>query len=291
MVTRLTLSAALLSCGCQLIAGLEDGTLAPGAGAGGQGASGATSSTTTTNAGGSGGAATSTGVGGMLPGMINIPGDTFMMGCNEGVDNLCNTDEHPYHSVTLSGYRIDQFEVTRGDYKACIDEGRCATPACDWDATALADHPVTCVTWQDASNYCTWAGKRLPTEAEWEFAARGTTGNRYPWGNDFGDDCSLANGNLCTLDTQPVGSHPTGASWCGAMDMAGNVAEWINDYYSQTYYQSSPSMDPTGPASGGVRGLRGGSWNSSITEFRVSARAANTESFNNNETGFRCASF
>ena len=121
--------------------------------------------------------------------------------------------------------------------------------------------------------------------------ARGTTGNRYPWGNDFGADCSLANGNLCALDTHAVGSHPTGASWCGAMDMAGNVAEWVNDYYSQTYYESSPSMDPTGPTSGGVRGLRGGSWNSAIFDFRTSSRAANTESFNDNETGFRCALF
>jgi eukaryotic-like serine/threonine-protein kinase len=294
MVTRVASLALLLSSGCALIAGVEDGELRP-SGSGGAGAdatsTGAGNTGPTTGGGGAGaaGGATSSGVGGEVEGMINVPGDTFMMGCNDGVDNLCNMDEAPYHSVTLSGYRIDQYEVSRGDYNDCIVASSCTTPACDFDPMALADNPVTCVTWDDAHDYCAWAGKRLPTEAEWEYAARGTTGFRYPWGNVWNDDCSIVNGNLCQLDTSPVTDFPQGVSPVGAFNMAGNVAEWVNDWYQQTYYASSPTNDPQGPATGGVRGIRGGSWDSSVVEFRTSYRGANTPSFADNETGFRCA--
>ncbi len=297
---------ATVAVGCHLIAGVEDGMLRPGAGGaggvtvgggeggagaapGGQGGVGAT--------GGGGDEGGSTGVGGMIEGMINVPGDTFMMGCNDGVDSDCNSDETPYHQVTLSGYRIDMFEVTRSEYNDCIDNGPCVAPTCDFDPMGLPNHPVTCVTWTDAMTYCAYVNKRLPTEAEWEYAARGGDGRRYPWGNkdfdevidEMGSPCQLANANLCRKDAEDVGSHPTGASVFGAMDMAGNVAEWVNDRYDENYYAVSPDNDPPGPAMGAVRVLRGGGWNSGQSAFRTSARSANAESFMNDETGFRCA--
>jgi formylglycine-generating enzyme required for sulfatase activity len=299
-------AAVVLFGGCALIAGLEDGELRPGATAtGGNGGTGQGGDTDGGGGSGNGGAAGpggngaggggmgggTGGIGGMVPGMINIPGDTFMMGCNDAVDDECAADESPYHSITLSSYRIDINEVTRGDYFDCVEAGMCNEPTCDWDPTGmnLQDHPVTCVSWQDAADYCDFAGKRLPTEAEWEYAARGQTGNRYPWGNSFADDCSLANGNLCSKNTSPVGSHPTGASPFGAMDMSGNVNEWVNDHYQQDYYATSPATNPQGPASGGTRALRGGGWNSATFDFRTSSRDAQAPTFFDGETGFRCA--
>lgn len=303
--TALLAASLLLVSACALIAGVEEGILRPpgSGGAGGTGGTGGTGSSVggdpAGGAGGEGGdvgntgGGGSSGVGGMIEGMINIPSATFMMGCNDGVDDLCAGDENPYHAVTLSGYRIDQYEVRRSDYLECINASACNTPACDWDETGLPNHPVTCVTWQDAADYCAWAGKRLPTEAEWEYAARGSTERRYPWGNDDFDDianpCSFANANLCRLDAEDVGSHPTGASPLGAFDVAGNVYEWVNDWYDAGYYAISPATDPQGPAAGGVRVMRGGGWNTNKANFRTSAREANTPTFNNNETGFRCA--
>lgn len=306
----LAIAAMAVVAGCHLVAGVEDAILVDslsggGSATGGEGGAGAAGGTTTNggnggNAQGGQGGATggSTGVGGMIEGMVNIPGATFMMGCNSGVDDRCGAGENPYHQVTLTGYRIDETEVTRSAYLECIqDGGACNTPSCDWDASGLPNHPVTCVTWDDALAYCTWAGKRLPTEAEWEYAARGDDGRRYPWGNkDFtevqdegGSPCQLANANLCRLDAEDVGSHPTGASVFGLMDMAGNVAEWVNDRYDENYYATSPENDPQGPAAGALRVLRGGSWNSAESRFRVSAREANVTSLADEETGFRCA--
>ncbi len=306
----LSSAAALLVASCALIAGVEEGRLRPGSesgggsggiggnrgavGGGGSAAGGSAAGGSANGGQGGSGGGGSTGVGGMIPGMINVPSVTFMMGCNNGVDSDCRGDESPYHEVTLSDYRIDVFEVTRSDFNLCIDDSDCNTPTCDWDATGLPDHPVTCVSWQDAVDYCTWAGKRLPTEAEWEHAARGTSGDRYPWGNNNFDmspsPCTLANANLCRLDTETVGKYPTGASPIGAMDMAGNVIEWVNDLFLQDYYNSSPATDPQGPSNGSaVRTLRGGGWNSGNVNFRTSARSANLPTFFDNETGFRCA--
>lgn len=202
---------------------------------------------------------------------------------------MCKPDEKPYHAVDISAFELDITEVTRGDYKKCIDASQCNTPSCDWDPVALADHPVTCVSWDDAKAYCTWAGKRLPTEAEWEKACRGDTGRVYPWGQSFQDNCSFANANLCSYDTKVVATHPTGASPYGVLDMSGNVAEWTADFYDAAYYATSPAKDPPGPASGGVRVHRGGSWNSAVTVFRCSARTAALPSSATDEIGFRCA--
>ncbi len=333
--SMLVVSAGLASgSGCALIAGLEDGELAPPGGAsstGGGSPSGtgseatSSSSSSASGAGGAGGSGIGgtgmggsgmggagmggaggsggTGMGGAgmggaggaggsvgpTPGMITIPEGPFMMGCNEGVDNLCGSDEKPYHQVTLSAYEIDITEVSRGDYKKCVDAGVCMEPICDWDPVALADHPVTCVKWDDAFDYCQWAGKRLPTEAEWEKASRADGGYKYPWKSEFNDDCTLVNANLCKIDTAPIDSHISGASPYGALNMSGNAAEWVNDYYEAGYYALSPAQDPKGPANGTTRVHRGGSWNSPTTDFRCSSRSADFASKVTNEIGFRCA--
>jgi formylglycine-generating enzyme required for sulfatase activity len=181
------------------------------------------------------------------------------------------------HTVELDSFWIDQTEVTNAHYSRCVQAGACPAPtACSWgeptyDDAAKENHPVICVTWQAASAYCAWAGGRLPTEAEWEYAARAPGAAVYPWGDEF-DGTKL---NSCDVNcphegqrvtdyddghaqTAPVGSYPEGASWCGALDMAGNVWEWVADWYGP--YQSGRQTNPTGPEEGSERLIRGGSW-------------------------------
>jgi formylglycine-generating enzyme required for sulfatase activity len=187
--------------------------------------------------------------------MVDVPQGPFWMGCNEALDADCSGNEYPYHEVTLSAYRIDVTEVAVVAYADCVDAGACSEPdsgaACNWSAVGRGDHPINCVDWQQAADYCAWAGKRLPTEAEWEKAARGTDGRKYPWGSDA-PTCSLANFYYgvggCADGTVPVGSSPAGASPYAALNLAGNVGEWVADWYETFYYASSPSDDPVGPA-------------------------------------------
>jgi formylglycine-generating enzyme required for sulfatase activity len=211
----------------------------------------------------------------------------FWMGCNEAVDNECNPDEKPYHEVNLDAFEIDKYEVTAGEYKACVDAGSCTATnastgsACNYGVSGKESHPIDCVHWDKAKAYCEWAGKRLPTEAEWEKAARGTDGRKYPWGNDSPDcehavmEDSSAGGNGCgTGGTMPVGSKPKGVSPYGAEDMVGNVWEWVGDWYDWSYYASSPKDNPKGPGSGEDRVWRGGSWlYSRPGDLRASRRA------------------
>ena len=179
-------------------------------------------------------------------------------------------------------------------YSKCVVEKRCNLPSntSHYSDVTYANHPVVFVSWNDAFAYCSWAGRRLPTEAEWEKAARGTDGRTYPWGENI--DCSFANYDLsngsCVGDTISVGSYKIGQSPFGVYDMAGNVWEWVNDLYHGTYYQTSPSSDPLGPETGLGRVLRGGSWVDLSYNLRSSVRNWGGASDSSGDIGFRCAS-
>jgi len=229
-------------------------------------------------------------------GMCLIPAGSFWMGCNASVDNECQGDEKPYHKVTLRAYRIDRTEVTQGEYKKCVDAGLCTVPFCKWDPSVASNRPVVCVDWAQADAYCTWIGKRLPTEAEWEKAARGTDGRKFPWGNQSAtcDYAVMYNGvNGCGSDeTWDVCSKsPVGDSPYGLCDMSGNVWEWVSDWYHSDYYQSSPSSNPAGPVSGTSSVVRGGCYYRNYGQvLRASARSSYLPSDHPGTLGFRCAS-
>lgn len=191
--------------------------------------------------------------------MVCVPAGTFRMGC--ALDRRCDIVEGnaPPHDVTLSAFEIDRTEVTQAAYRACADAGACTAASCGGGA-ATRNHPVACVSWKQARDYCSWVHKRLPTESEWERAVRGTDQRPYPWGSNE-PSCARANFLGCGGASWPVGHAPAGASAVGAFDMAGNVAEWVNDWMDSTYYRSeAAAMDPTGPGRGESRGVRGGAY-------------------------------
>jgi formylglycine-generating enzyme len=259
-------------------------------------------------------------------GMVPVQAGTFQMGSPEGVGD---PEEHPQHEVTLSGYCIDKTEVTVQAYAACVVDKACppAPLTVQWsgyskeDVTLNSqlcnradrpDHPINCVDWGQAKAYCTWADKRLPTEAEWEYAARGTDRRDYPWGNDppteqrlnaCGPECVAMAKRVLHADwsamktynatdgwetTAPVGSFPKGASPVGALDMAGNVWEWTADWYGD--YQKAPAKNPPGAETGSSRVLRGGGWvNFDAGRVRAANRIRNEASDRSRFIGFRCA--
>ena len=224
--------------------------------------------------------------------MMYIPEGEFQM----GNDSSNFEREIPAHQVFLDAYWIDQTEITNVMYATCVAADGCKPPKesksftyPEYFANAdFDDYPVVYVSWESASAYCNWVGGRLPTEAEWEKAARGTDGRNYPWGDGTELSCSMANWGTCMDDTAPVGSYEVGKSPYGLYDTAGNVWEWVNDWYDEFYYQKSVLTNPPGPGSGTERGLRGGAFDSLDSKIRTSYRFSAVPRAADYYIGFRC---
>jgi formylglycine-generating enzyme required for sulfatase activity len=256
--------------------------------------------------------------------MLLVPAGPFMMGsdaeaalaeCRKTSDaDRCTIDafrdEEPAHMVTLKDFYIDMHEVTNRQYAECVLSGECDPPSDLGSHTRESyfgdirfdDYPVILVNWYDAQAYCRWRGARLPTEAEWEKAARGTDSRLYPWGDAIDDgranfcdrncpyDWAATDYDDAFADTAPVGSYSDGVSPYGAHDMVGNVWEWVSDWYAADYYGDSPSENPTGPNLGEYRVVRGGAWFSIPSSVRVTHRMANVPTARYHLVGgFRCA--
>ena len=214
--------------------------------------------------------------------MARIPAGAFVMGDNQG-----EPDESPEHRVELKTFWMDITEVTYLLYEKCVAVGKCK-PAEKYPDMTDPKQPVVGVSWDDAAAYCAYARKRLPTEAEWEKAARGTDGRAYPWGQTI--DCTKANYRECGVGhTLPVGSYLEVASPYGMLDMAGNAWEWVADYYDPEYYPVSPPQNPKGPDSGKYRVARGGSWARPLYGMRSADRGAFKPETRSDDIGFRCA--
>ena len=240
-----------------------------------------------------------------------IPDGTFRMGA---MDEHAKSDEQPSHNVTLKAFWMDKLEITNAMYMLCVQAGACEPPQRFNSETRdqyfnnaeYNDYPVVYVTSHQAELYCDWAGRRLPTEAEWERAARGDDFRTYPWGDDR-PDSSRGNFNYFVGDSTQVGQYPAGASPFGVLDMSGNVAEWVADYYDSNYYAQGVTMNPTGPGARSKyfnHSVRGGSFQDAFIDIRVAARASVRGSNPNADDpysedylgtvspkiGFRCAS-
>jgi formylglycine-generating enzyme required for sulfatase activity len=253
---------------------------------------------------------------------VYVPAGEFSMGSSES-DKSAGEDEKPQHTVYLDAFWIDRTEVINAMFKRFVaatgyrteaeksgigrvfnGEEWIETPGADWqhpggpatNILGLDNYPVLQVSWNDAQAYCQWTGRKLPTEAQWEKAARGRDGRIYPWGNQMAS-CNYAvmndgAGNGCGKGSVawPVGSKPKGASPYGAWDMAGNLWEWVADWYDKSYYASSPSKNPPGPSPGQSRVLRGGGWNNFALYVRVTNRLAVEPIYRDDNNGFRCVS-
>ena len=221
--------------------------------------------------------------------MALVPAGEFTMGSATG-----DADEQPEHRVYVAAFSMDRYQVSVGQYAKFLEATSQAAPT-DWSIMNKSRHqnrPIVNVDWADAEAYCTWVGKRLPTEAEWEKAARGTDGRIYPWGNELPTGFRANSKKEKWSDhwvLSPVGMFEEGKSPYGIYDMAGNVWEWVNDWYDQDYYRSSPSKNPTGPLRGESKVIRGGSWGSGPRDLRSSDRDTHLPSARGMGTGFRCA--
>lgn len=225
--------------------------------------------------------------------MIIIPAGSFLMGNHEGQGR---EDEWPQRSVYVDAFAIDSVEVTNARYLAFVEATGHRHPPNPYgegsltSAKGIEQLPVVLVNWHDAADYCQWAGKRLPTEAEWEKAARGTDGRLYPWGND------LPTVDRANYDREwdeektlrPVGTTPGGRSPYGVHDMAGNAREWVQDWYAADYYKGAIDRNPRGPEQGVLKVIRGGSWRSPPADIRAAARGRGGFALRTHGTGFRC---
>lgn len=223
-------------------------------------------------------------------GMVSvfIPAGEFLMGSLDD-DKEAYPNEKPQHKVYLDGFWIDKTEVTNEMYRKCVISGACQRPNYGYGAD---QHPVVGVSWYEANEYCTWAGRRLPSEAQWEKAARGSDGRKYPWGNQSPDK-TRANYGMSFYEHMEnitaVDRYPKGASPYGVLDLSGNVVEWVNDWYAETYYQSSPYENPQGAEKGFQRVLRGGSEGNHVRSLRAAFRYWSGPDGWYTYFGFRCA--
>lgn len=239
--------------------------------------------------------------------LVCVPAGEFLMGA-AAEDALAKDHEKPQHQVYVSAFWIDQTEVTNSQFFNCLEAGACQPTIYEVKARTYVpyavdpqyqNYPALLYESEVAAAYCQWAGRRLPTEAEWEKAARGVDGRLYVWGNAE-LSCELTGYNTCRylsptprpvgVGTHAVSDYAVGASVYGALNMAGNVWEWVADWYSPTYYARSPAENPTGPASGEYRVRRGGGNESVEQDMRVTARASGEpEHYFDGQMGFRCA--
>jgi formylglycine-generating enzyme required for sulfatase activity len=239
---------------------------------------------------------------------VTVAAGEFTIGCNGWADRACAVDEQPGRRVMISAFAIDRTEVTVSRYRECVEAGKCSKDhlgsdgtegmtmteidRCNYGREGRDEHPMNCVSYQQATAFCSWAGGRLPSEAEWQKAAGGSDSWPFPSGEPT-ISCAQAvmDGDGCGRGTTwPVASKPKGVSPYGAHDMAGNVAEWVADWYSQSAFRDGEDKDPKGPAEGTLRVVRGGSWRDVAPQMlRSSARQKRLPATHSIMIGFRCA--
>jgi len=224
-------------------------------------------------------------------GEVAIAGGSFDMGTND------QGNAFPKHEVTVSPFVVDRTEVSNAMYRVCVDCGYCTPPSRDGSFSGrepyygnpeFDDYPVIHVTWEQAMDYCSGLGKRLPTEAEWEFMARGAEDRLYPWGNDY-PTWELVNASYFMGDTIRVTDQAAGMNPDGVLNLSGNVWDWIQDVYDQDYYQVGPALDPQGPETGYSMVVRGGSFGSSLHNIKTYVRNEMFALDSYSNVGFRCA--
>lgn len=225
-----------------------------------------------------------------IDGMIQVyvPEGEFIMGTTHNH----NFPDSPEHIAYLDAFWVDRVEVTNAMYLKCLKDNSCTLPASDnvyYASWIYRDHPIVYVSWDQANEYCQWAGRRLPTEAEWEKASRGTDGRKYPWGNDTPTP-RLANFSESLIgESVSAFRYPIGASPYGALNMAGNVREWVADWFDPNYYSYSPYANPKGPDNGSERSLRSSSYNEDGKEIFITNRLRHEPQSPGLSRGFRCA--